>query len=300
MTAVSPSEPTMLFCLGANKAGTSWLYRYLAGHPECRMPVVKELHYFDAVHFKRLKFEQGRIAALRDAKREQATTATAQTAILLAAEIAELDDWLLVLTDAVAAGRGDEAYRQFLLSRAGGARLVGDVTPAYALLPEVVLARMQALAPQVRFLFILRDPVDRLWSNIRMNAARAAQGTEAIAAEALRMFDAWVCGGESPVRKRSDYAATVRRLAQVVDPAKLSYMFFETMFTRPAMDRLCRFLGISPFPARLLKPVHVGMPVALDPARQIRARAILAPQYDFIRQTIGDLPPRWRENMGEM
>ncbi|MDB5657806.1 MAG: hypothetical protein JWS10_421 [Cypionkella sp.] len=28
-------QPTLLFCVGATKAGTSWLYDHLFAHPEC-------------------------------------------------------------------------------------------------------------------------------------------------------------------------------------------------------------------------------------------------------------------------
>ena len=34
-------------CVGAQKAGTSWLYRQLELHPDFWMPPVKELHYLD-------------------------------------------------------------------------------------------------------------------------------------------------------------------------------------------------------------------------------------------------------------
>src|SRR5262249_4158918 len=34
-------------CVGAQKAGTSWLYRQLEPHPDFWMPPVKELHYLD-------------------------------------------------------------------------------------------------------------------------------------------------------------------------------------------------------------------------------------------------------------
>src|SRR5687768_12439013 len=33
--------------IGMQKAGTGWLYDQLQLHPECWMPPVKELHYFD-------------------------------------------------------------------------------------------------------------------------------------------------------------------------------------------------------------------------------------------------------------
>src|SRR5205814_8495954 len=34
-------------CIGAHKAGSTWLYQQLDSHPDFWMPPVKELHYFD-------------------------------------------------------------------------------------------------------------------------------------------------------------------------------------------------------------------------------------------------------------
>src|SRR4051812_18116714 len=34
-------------CIGAQKAGTGWLYEQLRAHPDFWMPPLKELHYFD-------------------------------------------------------------------------------------------------------------------------------------------------------------------------------------------------------------------------------------------------------------
>src|SRR2546423_4071056 len=36
-------------CIGAQKAGTSWLYHQLNSHPDFWMPPVKELRYFDSL-----------------------------------------------------------------------------------------------------------------------------------------------------------------------------------------------------------------------------------------------------------
>ena len=44
-------EPTLLFCVGAAKSGTTWLYRYLHDHPECHLRSIKELHFFDTIDF---------------------------------------------------------------------------------------------------------------------------------------------------------------------------------------------------------------------------------------------------------
>ena len=36
-------------CIGAQKAGTTWLFENLNGHPEMWLPPVKEVHYFNRV-----------------------------------------------------------------------------------------------------------------------------------------------------------------------------------------------------------------------------------------------------------
>src|SRR5438045_2764086 len=49
--AASPSELAGggpdFFCIGAQKAGTGWLYEQLRSHRDFWMPPMKELHYFD-------------------------------------------------------------------------------------------------------------------------------------------------------------------------------------------------------------------------------------------------------------
>src|SRR5438094_6624595 len=53
-------------CVGAQKAGTSWLYRQLEPHPDFWMPPVKELHYLDNLNRAR-RFHAPRRGDERDA-----------------------------------------------------------------------------------------------------------------------------------------------------------------------------------------------------------------------------------------
>src|SRR4029453_18936667 len=56
-------------CVGAQKAGTSWLYHQLVSHPDFWMPPVKELHYFDEMtHSRHPDPENWRKARIRDAR----------------------------------------------------------------------------------------------------------------------------------------------------------------------------------------------------------------------------------------
>ncbi|MGB5871041.1 MAG: hypothetical protein WBH04_12640, partial [Albidovulum sp.] len=97
--------------------------------------------------------------------------------------------------------------------------------------------------------------------HLGMNAGRAPDAPDmakAVAQKALRIFDTWADGGEAPVSHRSDYMGTLTRLTQAVLPSNLRVMFYETMFNKAAIDRLCGFLGIAPHPAAIDKPVNAG------------------------------------------
>lgn len=295
MGSTATHVPTILFGLGATKAGTSWLHEYLDSHPQVRMPVTKELHFFDARHFGRVPAERARLEALRAQIVARLDKASGAGHARLAGRIAEIDRYVALLdSDA-----GDGAFRDFLTEGARGARLVGDITPAYALLPEPVLARMQAMAARVRFVYILRDPVDRLWSNIRMAAWRKGGAAGQVARRAHAIFDRWLAGGHAEISVRSDYRGALERMARAIAPANLRILFYERLFTPEAVEGLCRFLGLAPHPADFAMRVHATVPVPLDSARAARARAALGPQYDHVARTMGDLPARWRENMGE-
>jgi len=46
LKSLEKNEPT-LFLIGAQKAGTTWLWKMLEQHPGTSLPSQKELHYLD-------------------------------------------------------------------------------------------------------------------------------------------------------------------------------------------------------------------------------------------------------------
>ena len=44
-----------LLCIGAQKAGTTWLHGMLSQHPDVFRGPMKEVHYFDSLHFPKHK-----------------------------------------------------------------------------------------------------------------------------------------------------------------------------------------------------------------------------------------------------
>lgn len=293
-------QPTFLFGLGATKAGTSWLWRYLSGHPDCHLRSVKELHYFDSIEKNRLGGELRKARAELEKWRDAVAAADGARAAQLARRLGDLRDWIRVL----ARGQGDlTAYRAYLTSdgAAGPGRVVGDITPAYALLPVARLREMAALAADVRFIYLMRDPVARLWSHVRMLARRHAPEKDfATAALALlRRICAGETGGQAGgVVARGDYAAALARFDCALDPARLLVMFQEELMTLPGIARLTGFLGIGAHPADLGRRVHSGAPLKLPAADRAAALAFLRPQYEAVARRFGTLPQAWRGGMG--
>lgn len=285
------ADVTLLYGIGATKAGTSWLHAWLSGHPEVHLWMHKELHYFDAIHEGRVMQQIDAICARRATLRARMKAAGDPRRMAeLATRVAEIDRYLGL----IGPGRIDaRAYLDFLCEGRGGAHVVGDLTPAYALLPVERLRYMAAISPVTRFVYLMRDPVERLWSNLRAMAAVRGGDAAAVADRARALFDRWAAGEERAVDARSDYAGALRRLfAAVPEPARF-VAFHEELFTGATAARLCAFLGIA---AR--KPtgpvVNRGPDVPLDLGRRAIAADRLARQYDEVKSLIGRLPDRWQ------
>lgn len=286
------ADVTLLFGIGATKAGTSWLHAWLADHPEVHLWRHKELHYFDAHEFGNLGRQ---VAAARDrrtriaARRDAATDPERITA--LGDAVAEFDRYLALMATP---GIDPAAYLRFLTERRGTAHVVGDVTPAYALLPVERLRFMAALNPVSRFVYLLRDPVERLWSNVRAMAGQKGGTATEVATRATRIFDRWTRGEEQAVAARSDYGGALRRLFAAVPERSRHVGFYEDLFGGAEAARISAFLGIANRPAPVDRAVNQGPAVALDPARRAIAAERLAAQYDEVKSLIGRVPDRWQ------
>lgn len=291
-----------MYCVGAAKAGTSWLYRYLHDHPECHLRSIKELHYFDTFNdgardkqlevFRRQRARYGRTMeeAAAEGRRWQKRN--------MARRCADLDALIPVIEGS---RQDDLAYGAYLLDGLGEARLVADMTPAYSLEGPQRIARMAALSPMTRFVYLIRDPVARMWSHVRMQAQRFLQKGEVVERKARNILNRTVNKGkEGHIPLRGDYAATVARLEAAVPEGRLLVEFTERLFTGPGLERICAFLGISHVAADTSERVLKGPEIALDPKLRADAQRFLAPQYAWAEARFGTLPEAWQANMARV
>ncbi|MGR3467430.1 MAG: sulfotransferase [Shimia sp.] len=252
----------VLYCVGATKAGTSWLYAYLRAHPECAVLPVKELHFWDTEDDERAQVMSGRLRSQHKA-----------------------------LADAVAY-RDTRAYIAVLTEGAGD-KLCADITPSYSLLSEDRLSEMLDAAPSAKVLFLMRDPVARHWSHVRMQAVRNARPAIETPELAARIMQRSVTGGERHITARGDYAAICEKLRAVVPEGQLMLAFMEDMLTAEGLADICAFLGIAALPGPIETRVHGGEPIKMKDRHARAAREMLAPQYDYTERLMGRLPDAW-------
>lgn len=283
-----------MFCVGATKAGTSWLYDYLHQHDECALKGIKELHYFDSLDLGADGFTLKGLARTSERLAAKASGATGDERERLTKRLKEIE----TLSALIGAGEENvDGYLAFLRDGAVGAKLVGDLTPAYALLSEERLAQMARLSDDVRVVFVMRDPLDRLWSHVRMNAKRQLKPGQEIEQKARNILNLAVRKGEAKdITDRGDYAVILEKLTKAVPADRLFVTFFERLVTPEGVAELCEFLGISHRTADTGKRVHEGISLAMNDGQKKAAQDFLAPQYAYVEKTFGTLPARWHAN----
>lgn len=206
-------RPTFLV-IGAQKSGTTSLYRYLDDHPAVVCASQKEVHYFDLYP-------------------ERSTS------------------WYLthypLRTRALAIRR-----------RHGVWPPVGELTPEYLFNPRVP-ERVQAFDPSLRLIAVLRDPVDRAYSQYQMQVRK--YGETRPFEEVLAFEDEHVRAELEKVRRdpgyvwskqfrqsyvsRGRYAEQLERWLALFPREQLLVLTSEEMWAAPdeSMITVTRFIG---------------------------------------------------------
>jgi len=255
MTARDSSDrPVFLLGLGAQKTGTSWLHDYLQTHNQCATGFTKEYHILDGLYVPQMKFFRDRTAerfervAARKSKAKKPDTPPHKEALTLRHrfynDVSSYYDYF--------AG----------LATTNGARLATDITPTYMTLPpqalEQTVQEMQARGVDTRLIFIMRDPVDRLWSAVRM-ARRNARIKNPDHTFDLSEADSVRKRYTAPLEDiRGRYEQTLRTIEAAGLGDQTQFVFFEEMFNEDWLRGFCDFARIRYEPANFSKRVNAS------------------------------------------
>ena len=232
-------------CVGAQKAGTRWLYDQLAFHPEFWMPPVKELHFFDGAKpgFRKAKRLQGRIDKDLDKvnrlRREDASQPLGERDLRFMEGYLQLFANKPLMKDKAAAM---EHYARLFDEK--GTRKTGDVTPAYSKLDEDDVKAIVRRFPGVKAVFIAREPVERAWSALGMAARQAkSRVKQPVSPSAVLKFLK-----RKDVAGRSYPSQTVARWRKFAPEGQFAFFFFDDLRYQPAdlRTRVLRFLDADP------------------------------------------------------
>lgn len=282
----SPEIRDFFLCVGAQKAGTTWLARMLARHPEIFVTPVKEIHYFD--HIVKLTRH------LSDRKRRSRYRKYHQRLLTQWHRWAELGaqrDWYRTY---MRSPLNDAWYAALFASR-GKAKVAGEATPEYALIGRQGFEHVARLAPAVKLIYIMRNPVARAWSQIlhvcrsnRLDAASMTAG-ELVALTRDERFAAL-----------ADYATPLDDMGAVFPRERLWLGFYEDIHAdrTAGLKEICGFLGVGFSPevfADTQRRYNTSQSVALPEEVRTALRAQYAGQVAAVESRLGRVPESWRK-----
>lgn len=254
-------DKTFVLGVGAQKAGTTWLHSYLSQRGDIFMPKRKELHYFDAKYRPELCGAH-RLNAL--AKKRWRTQKSAY------GDSGSVHD--------------DQGYSNYFRRNVPRAiNMFGEITPTYALIGETGYKKVRELFRNVRIIFIMRDPVERYNSQIRM--FKKVYNREA------PKTDLW----NQRSTELSSYENTIRALETVFKRHEIVYLFYETLFRDETIRELCKSLGVGYRDAEFQVVVNsTGPGESIPPDEHQRLLAKFEPTYAFCRKKFGAaVPAEW-------
>jgi hypothetical protein len=250
---------TFLLGVGAQKAGTTWLSHYLDQAPNVRRGFTKEYHIWDALTLptcRALRIDRETILAKRTWRRPRVW-----------------HRWWMQ--------RNTEAYFDYfsrLVARPG--RLTYDITPSYSGLSlETLSAIRQGFVErgvQPKVVFLVRDPLERCWSAVRMDIRNYGNGGLSEPESLARRYRS------EGFRIRTRYDETIARLEQAFPADEIHIEAFERLFTPESIARISQFIGVPPRTDIIERTVNVSRKsVDIDPA--LRREIILhySQVYEF-------------------
>jgi hypothetical protein len=258
-------DKTFLLGVGAQKTGTTWLYTYLMNHPDASFHFGKEYHVLDSLYVPAMA------GFLTSAREEVARNDR------LPAEMGARRK-LTFLRSRIRFCENPATYLDHFARMAEGkpgVRVVGDITPSYATLPEEayrwVKTGMAERGLRTRALYMMRDPVERIISAFRSARGRGTRTNVLVnSADLERSFRA----PDAEIRTR--YETTIKTLQSVFDASDVIFLFYEELFREETIRTFCHRLGISESPAAFDKVMNGS---AVDVEVDIDMRARIARHY---------------------
>lgn len=212
-----PTRDPDFLGIGAPRSATTWLYQRLSLHPEVCLAKLKEVHFFSIPEGK------GTYVYGPDIGRE-------------ARKPFDLNN---------------PYHWRWYRNQFGtcGNRVSGELTPVYSLLDTERIATVKAHLPNLKLIYMMRNPIHRAWSGVRKELwwrfhmhPHEVSSSDALVRMVTRPV-VLACG---------DYAATIARW-ETHYRDRILYLFYDDVITdaQGVLRQVCEFLDIDARPLEI-------------------------------------------------
>lgn len=256
------NQKIFILGVGAPKAGTTWLHRYMQSKKDVSMGFTKEFQIWDAISVPECSKY---IVSLKGCMRGTSN----------------MKRWLMQKSP-----RFYFYYFSNLLSR-HDIDLTGDITPAYSALTSEAFKQIKTgfekRGIKVKVVFLMRDPVDRCLSSFSMNIRRNKVQPVGGSHPHFDWGSEFVAYSRRQTCKiRTNYHKTIQELEKVFDSGDLFYGFYENMFEQEEIDRLSRFLYVDSDAAFRERKFNYGSKISIDASSAMEVAREYMDVYRYI------------------
>ena len=278
--------------IGAPRCGTTWLHTQLSRHPNVWMPPYKELHFFDRSpkyaspsHFS-IESPWQRLLLCSEAKNHVRSLPAFRRTIgaLMRRKFHDAIWWSRVGLDYY----NIDFYKR--LFPRSGYTVCGEITPSYSVLNEEDIEIIHLLNPNMKFLYLIRNPIDRIWSSIKYRRDKGTIQIDLKDADQLIEAIEYSKTVESGIR-RGEYIKTLDSYSRFFDPFQILVIFYDGIQddVYSLHSAVARFIGvdISGF-GKTVGRVNESKSHSSMPRRV----------YDYLRKTEGPLIDQLADKFG--
>ena len=244
--------------IGGHKCASSWLWNVLSQEKSVWVPPRKELHYFDRSskypspsHLSESKLIK-RIIGL------DAANIRWKGILVKDFGITALHyDWKFhrkCLDNMRWYGRyyfnnySHDWYSSLFEHNGDNIKACGEITPSYSLLSVNDLDQISQLYPDIKIIFIMRNPVDRAWSNVKHSIANKQGRNNNKTINKYSSDIEIIKFIESPdVEARGNYLEILERIESVFRADQVFLDFYDNVVEEPKvlLNRLSQFLALD-------------------------------------------------------
>jgi hypothetical protein len=271
---------TLVLGVGAQRGGTSWLATYFSSHPDIYVSSIKEMHYFNLKYRARMRsvmLEKFKAKKERISEDLLVAAGGAKFVPYLSRRINDLSCRLDM-------GQSNEKYMKYFRDRVTSERCFADITPAYSVLGKRALEDMVSIHGSVKFVLIMRNPIDRYWSSIKLSTKRNTK-------DPYLEFKNKLSGRQS----RSDYKNILKNIESITDEKNIYACFFEKLFIPESIEALCSCLDVRYLEPNFNRHVNKSKEASMPLEYREMAYPYFSDVYRYISDRYGhEIPESWR------